>query len=227
MNKLTAHIKLTITDDQTLFREGLCNLIAKYDFLQIVASTSSGPSLLQELAKMQELPDVALIDMDMPEMNGIELNQALQMQYPAIKVIILSVHNQPMLIAQMIQAGADAYLEKNCESQELLTAINDVHNTGFYINRQVMEAIQKAAHLRKKTIKSIHNIHLNLTEREKEILNLTCKDFSTVEIGEKLFISTRTVEGHRQNLLIKTGCRNIAGLVLFALKHGIYQLEEL
>ncbi len=224
--EMSEQILLSVTDDQTLFREGLCNLISKHNNLRVLFDTSSGQELLDKLQNASELPHIALIDMDMPGMNGIELNKQLQTFYPGVKVIILSVHNQPILIAQMIHAGADAYLEKNCGSLELLETIQQVYENGFYISRQVMEAIQRSSAMRQKTIKNINQINLNLTEREEQILTLICKDFGTVEIGEKLFISARTVEGHRQNLLTKTGCRNIAGLVLFAIKNGLFIIDE-
>jgi DNA-binding NarL/FixJ family response regulator len=124
----------------------------------------------------------------------------------------------------MINAGACAYLNKNCDAAELITAINTVHQTGFYINTETLRAIQNAAAYRSKAIKSIDAIPIELTNREKEILQLICKEFNNAEIAERLSLSIRTVEGHRNNLLLKTGCRNTAGLVLFAVKYGIFEI---
>ncbi len=225
MNQLTKPIYISITDDQTLFREGLRNLISGDSDLEVLMDHASGPALLTHLANTVLHPDIALVDMDMPEMNGMELTQQLLSLYPNIKVIILSVHNQTTLIARMIQNGASAYLEKNCGSEELLETIRKVFENGFYVSKQVMEAIQKAAKMREKTMHHLQFMNLHLTDREQQILSLICKDKSTAEISELLFISPRTVEGHRQNMLTKTGCKNVAGLVLFALKNGLFHID--
>jgi len=170
------------------------------------------------------LPDIAIIDMDMPGMNGIELNTVLHQQYTRIKVIVLSVHVQPLLITQMINAGAAAYLAKNCDKSELITAIETVYKTGFYFNPGVLTALRESANYRAQTQKNISNIPVKLTSREKQVLELICKEYSNAEIGEQLFLSTRTIEGHRNNLINKAGCRNTAGLVLFAIKYSLFQL---
>ncbi len=225
MNQITKPIYISITDDQTLFREGLRNLISDHPGIEVLMDHASGSELLAHLADVSIHPDIALVDMDMPEMTGMELTQQLLNQYPNIKVIILSVHNHTTLIARMIQNGASAYLEKNCGSIELLETIRRVSENGFYVSKQVMEAIQKAAKIREKNMQHLQFMNLHLTDREQQVLSLICKDKSTTEISELLFISPRTVEGHRQNLLIKTGCKNIAGLVLFALKNGLFNID--
>jgi len=171
------------------------------------------------------LPDIALIDMHMPEMNGVELNKILQERYPSIKVIVLSVYDQERFIGKMIEAGACGYLTKNCEISELITAVKTTYTTGFYFNQATLQAMRKASQYKAGEIKSLSNIAITLTERENEILTLLCQEFTNAEIGEKLFISTRTVEGHRNNLLLKTGCRNTAGLVIFAIKNGLFNID--
>lgn len=157
-------------------------------------------------------------------MNGVELNAELQKRYPSIKVIILSVYNQERFIGKMIEAGACGYLTKNCEIEELVTAINTTHKSGFYFNQQTLQAMRKASQYKATDIKNLSNIAIELTPREKEILDLLCRELTNAEIGEKLFLSPRTVEGHRNNLLAKTGCRNTAGLVIFAIKNGFYSI---
>jgi len=124
----------------------------------------------------------------------------------------------------MIEAGACGYLTKNCEINELINAVNSTYKNGFYFNPTILHAMRKASQYKLSDIKNISNISIELTSREKEILVLLCKEFTTHEIGEKLFISPRTVEGHRNNLLTKTGCRNTAGLVIFAIKYGLFNI---
>jgi DNA-binding NarL/FixJ family response regulator len=161
----------------------------------------------------------------MPEMNGVELNEVLQEKYPAIKVIVLSVYDQERFIGKMVEAGVCGYLTKNCEIEELKLAIHSTYKNGFYFNQTTVEAMRKAAQYKSTDIKNINNIAIELTEREKEILTLLCKEFTNNEIAEQLFISARTVEGHRNHLLQKTGCKNTAGLVIFAIKNGLYSID--
>ena len=139
-------------------------------------------------------------------------------------MVILSVYDQERFIAKMIEAGACGYLTKNCEIDELVTAITSTCKNGFYFNPATLQAMRKAAQFKSSDIKNISNIVIDLTIREKEILVLLCKEYTTAEISDQLFISPRTVEGHRNNLLVKTGCRNTAGLVIFAIKHNIFDI---
>jgi DNA-binding NarL/FixJ family response regulator len=218
-------IKIAIVDDQNLFRQSLGLLIDSVEQFRLISESEDGNSFLEKLhTKGSELPDIAIIDMDMPGMNGIELNTILHQQYTRIKVIVLSVHIQPLLITQMINAGAAAYLAKNCDKNELITAIETVYKTGFYFNAGALLALRESANYRAKTQKSISNIPVKLTAREKQVLELICKEYNNAEIGEQLFLSTRTIEGHRNNLINKAGCRNTAGLVLFAIKYSLFQL---
>jgi DNA-binding NarL/FixJ family response regulator len=173
---------------------------------------------------MGELPDILLMDMSMPEMDGLELSKILFAIYPTVRIIVLSVHNQERIIATMITAGASAYLFKNCDRQELILAIKTTHQTGFYINRQALLAIQETANMRNKTVRRLEEETNGLTVREKEILTLICQEKSSIEIAESLFLSVRTVEGHRNNILLKTQSRNTAGLVIFAVKHQLIQV---
>lgn len=218
-------IKISIVDDQNLFRESLALLIDTVNGFEMVSASDSGLTFLEKLKDTTiKKPDIVLLDMDMPGMNGIELNDILNKEQPYMRVIILSVHVQPLLIAQMINAGAAAYLAKNCNKEELIQAVETVHKTGFYFNNDVLRAIQNGGIHKTNAQRTISNVPVHLTRREIQVLRLICKELSNAEIAEELYLSTRTVEGHRNNLLIKTGCRNTAGLVLFAIKYGVFQL---
>ena len=217
-------INISLVDDQHLFRSGLASLIRSVPGFTLLTEAENGKLFIEQLKSGNALPDIALIDMHMPEMNGVELNEILQKQFPSIKVLILSVYDQERFIAKMIEAGACGYLTKNCEIEELVAAVNSTYKNGFYFNQATLGAMRKASQYKATEIKNISNIVIELTGREKEILILLCKEFTTAEIGEQLFISPRTVEGHRNNLLIKTGCRNTAGLVIFAIKNDLFNI---
>ncbi|WP_298732852.1 response regulator transcription factor [uncultured Chitinophaga sp.] len=214
-------IRIAIADDHTLFRQSLALLLQQAPGMELVAEAADGPSLLQALAAMPSLPDIALIDIDMPGMNGVELNEHLQASYPQVKVVVLSIYTQERIISRMINAGASAYLFKNCEKEEFIQAIETTYKSGFYVNKQVFEALQRVKKPSTE-LKNINAIAIELTNRETEVLRLICQEYNNSEIAEKLALSVRTVEGHRNNLLLKTGCRNTAGLVLFAIRYGFF-----
>jgi DNA-binding NarL/FixJ family response regulator len=217
-------ILISLVDDQQLFRSGLAALIRSVTGFTLLSEAENGKLFIEQLETSGELPHIALIDMEMPVMNGVELNAILQKDYPSIKIIVLSTYNQERFIGKMIEAGACGYLTKNCEIDELVAAINSTHTKGFYFNQDTLAAMRKTSQYKDSELKNISNIAIELTSREKEILVLLCKECSNIEIGERLFISPRTVEGHRNNLLQKTGCKNTAGLVIFAIRNNLFDL---
>src|SRR5689334_6121975 len=175
-------IRIAIVEDQPLARHSLSALLKTIDDLQLMMEAADGGTFLQLLAGNAQAPDIAIIDINMPGLTGIDLNELLRERYPSIKVIVLSVHAQERLISKMINAGARAYLNKNCEVNELVTAINAVNQVGFYMNEQTMKAIQNVASYRNKKVKNVTAIPIELTAREKEILTLICKEQSNSEI---------------------------------------------
>lgn len=218
-------IRIALVDDQKLFLQSLASLIASVPNFELVFTADDGNDCLQQLNRLQNnFPDIILMDMEMPGMDGVELNSCIHNSFPTIKTIVLSIHARERLIARMVEAGASGYLFKNCDKEELISAIETVHKRDFYINAQVLKAIQSSSNKKAATTTNINKIPIELSAREKEVLLLICQEKSSAEIASELFISVRTAEGHRNNLLTKIGCRNMAGLVLFAVKHGIYEL---
>ena len=189
-----------------------------------MVEAETGKELLDKLTQTSSLPEILLMDMKLPDMNGLELNEVLQKNYPSIKVIVVSMYDQERFIYRMIEAGACGYLIKNCDKQELVTAINTTSKAGFYFNYSTMMAMRNAATYKNQTLRNINNIPIELTEREEEVLKLICREFTNAEIAAHLFLSVRTVEGHRNNLLMKTGCKNTAGLVVFAVRYGMFEI---
>ncbi|MCP9752346.1 response regulator transcription factor [Ferruginibacter sp. HRS2-29] len=216
---------IAIVDDQQLFREGLAALIGTVPGFRLLQNAETGRQLLEQLAAGPALPDILLMDMKLPDTNGMELNALLQKTYPAIRVIVVSMYEQERLVYRMIEAGACGYLAKNCDKQELIAAINTTMRSGFYFNFNTMQAMRKAATYKNQTLRTVNNIPFELTEREEEVLQLICKEFTNAEIAAQLFISVRTVDGHRNNLLMKTGCKNTAGLVVFAIRYGLFEVD--
>lgn len=216
-------ISLAIVDDQELFRQGIIALMHQLPQVALAIDAASGEELLHKLSVAEQLPDIVLMDMEMPGMNGIELNRRLHLDYPSIKVIMLTLYDQGRYVFKMVEEGVCGYLSKSCSIEELQEAITKVHASGFFFTDLIKNALKQSSDFRKKQIHHFNN-SAELTIREKEIINLICREHTNTEIADKLSISPRTVEGHRNNLLLKTGSKNTAGLVVFAIKHGIYEV---
>jgi DNA-binding NarL/FixJ family response regulator len=217
-------IKLGIVEDQKLFLQGIKAILSKWDTLVFVFESPDGHSVLDRLKGTGTIPDVMLIDLSLPsngteECNGWQVVQMLKREFDDMKFLILSVHDDDYLIAKLIEEGAHGYLLKDCDPQEVYEAILSVHQNGSYINQKSLRAIQGRLNGKVKTPKT----HEQLTKREIEVLQLICQQKTAEEIGNELFISVKTVNGHRNNLLQKTGSRNMSGLVMYAIKHRIVE----
>jgi DNA-binding NarL/FixJ family response regulator len=158
-------------------------------------------------------------------MDGIKTLEALKKSYLDIKTIILSMHEDEQFVLHLIESGANGYLLKNATVAKVIEAINSVTETDFYFDEFINTTMRKGL-VNKKRVKVILDDQFDLSEREIEILDLICKQFTTSEIGEKLFLSARTIEGYRKNLLLKMGVRNTAGLIVYCTKKGIIQLDN-
>nr|WP_315258189.1 response regulator transcription factor [uncultured Flavobacterium sp.] len=220
MNKT---IKMILVDDEVLFRKGISFLLTREKNIEVLFEASNGLELMEFLKGDNPKPDIIIMDLKMPFLNGIEATKIIRKDYPDIKIIALTSYDSKSFIANMVDVGAVSYLVKNTTPQELFATINEVAEKGFYYSDYVLNIIQKDIVTNKKTKCSFDSNFI--TSRELEVLQLICKQKSTVEIGEKLFISPRTVEGHRNNLLLKTESKNIAGLVVFAIQNELVSLD--
>lgn len=219
-------MKVAIADDQRLFRKGMIALVNSFENISIIFEAENGKQLIECLEITEEKPNIILLDLSMPEMNGLEALKIIKEKYPSIGVIILTIHEAEHHILATIQAGANGYLAKNAEPEEVEKAIREVFRNDFYFTIPMLEIMRKGLTQKQSPI-NLDGEENQLTPREKEVLQLICKQYSSVEIAERLFLSNRTVEGHRNNLLLKTGSRNTAGLVLYALKYKLIMLDQL
>jgi DNA-binding NarL/FixJ family response regulator len=213
-------INLVLVDDEILFRKGIYFLLQREENINILHEASDGEALLDYLNTAEEKPDIILMDLKMPLLNGVEATKIIRNDFPEIKIIALTSYNTDTFIANMIHVGASSYLVKNATPSEMIATINEVANKGFFYNENVLKIINNG--ISKKSKSQFDEDFI--TNREKEVLQLICEQKSTAEIAEKLFISPRTVEGHRNSLLIKTESKNIAGLVVYALQNQIITL---
>ncbi|MEZ4775692.1 MAG: response regulator transcription factor [Bacteroidia bacterium] len=203
-------IKIIVADDHQLVRKGIVALLSMLDFVEVVREAANGMEVMQWLRSRNEAA-IALLDLEMPEMNGTETVTALSKEFPEIRAIIITMLPDPERIREVVKAGAKGVLFKTAAVQELSEAITRVHNGGKYYTGEV------AAVLLADPEPSLDR----LTSREIEILRLVAQGHSSTEIGEKLFISPRTVDTHRNNLIQKLEVNGIAGLVRFAIEKKI------
>lgn len=217
-------IKIIVVDDEILFRKGISFLLGREPNIDIIFEASNGDELISFLQNNKNNhPEIIIMDLKMPGINGVEATKIIHVEFPKLKIIALTSYDSKSFVANMIDVGAVSYLIKNATPQELIKTINEVAEKGFYYTDYVMKIIQDDVLTAKKTKSALDNNFL--TAREFEVLKLICLQKSTAEIAEKLFISPRTVEGHRNNLLLKTESRNIAGLVVYAVQNEIMDFE--
>lgn len=218
-------IGVFIVDDHQLVREGLVSIIHEFntDF-QLVGTAGDGVQAINEIRSLEKRPDVVLMDINMPKMNGVECTKVMTSDFPQSKVIALTMFNQAVHIKEMLRHGVAGYVLKDCDKHELKEAILTVSKGENYFSKSVTNTVMmQYTQLKKDEKKEL----VQLSPREKEVLRHILKDMSNQQIAEKLHISVRTVETHKQNLISKTGTNSVAGLVVYALKNHInLELED-
>jgi len=211
-------IKIAIADDYKIFRDGLkVGLSAEANF-EVILEADNGENLIK--AMEQTMPDVIIMDIKMPIMDGMEATKLIRKLYPLVKVLVVTMYDDDKFIIHLMEIGANGYLLKNAEPDEIRKAIYAVSENGYYFNDLVNKALLKKLVI-KNQIKPSFNQDIELTERELEVLKLICEEKTAIEIGKEIFLSPRSVEGIRQRLIEKVGVRNTAGLVMFAVKNGM------
>lgn len=208
-------IKIIIADDHTMFLQGIVSLLESEENITILGKAENGNEVLKIMENC--IPDIILLDISMPEMDGIEVSKIVKQKYPLVKILIVSTHSNTQMIAKLIRIGIDGYLLKNAEKKELLHAIQTIQNGAVYFCK---EAAEKNDDNNSK-IKSETSQITELSSREKEILVLIAQEFTGNEIAEKTNISLNTVNTHRRNLLSKLNVKNTAGLVKYAIEYGL------
>ncbi len=217
-----ANIKMLLVDDHEIVRDGLKTLIESQHGVDIVAEAENGLAAL-EACKNHEI-DLIIMDINMPEKDGIQATRSIKEQFPDIKILALTMSDNDVHIRKMIEAGASGYILKNAGREELKKSIEALMNDQHYFSDTATQSVMMELVRNKGKTKS--GALVQITERELEVLEFIVKEHTNQEIAEKLFISVRTVDAHRRNLLQKTGARNTAGLVRYALENKLFEKDQ-
>jgi DNA-binding NarL/FixJ family response regulator len=206
--------KIIIADDHSLFRQGLKLILEDIENVEVVADVANGKELVEITGMLQ--PDLIIMDINMPLINGIEASRLLLHENPDLKILVISMYGEEQYYNSVIENGVKGFILKDAENTELRAAVNLILNGKTYFSQELLLKL-----IRNRKV----NAQISLTHREQEVLNLICQGFSSMEIAVKLFLSERTVESHRANLLDKTGCRNSLSLVLYAFRNNLVTIQ--
>ncbi len=208
-------IKIAVVDDHHLFRQGLISLLKEDKDLSVTIEASNGEELLNALKEKKA--EVILLDIEMPIMDGIETTKRLRKKYPEVKIIILTMHDEEGIIVHMVEQGANGFLLKGTDIENLTDAIYAVMDNGYYFNDHVSQAMLKGLIGDKKIVPQFNKVTFN--QREREIIKLVCQELTNKEIAKKLGLSIRTIDHYRLSILEKIGAKNTVGLVMYAIKN--------
>ena len=211
-------LNIFIVDDHEIFRNGLKMVLGKLKYANVAGEAQNGGEFLKLLETTK--PDIVLLDIEMPVMNGIEAAKSALMRHPDLKIIALTMFNEDDYVQNMLDVGVRGFLLKNINKDTLDKAIQTVNNGGNYYSEELFEFFTRQLKKEKEPVVS----EVTYTRREKEILQLLCEGLSNKEIADALFVSERTVLGHKTNLLIKTNCKNSLSLMAYAIKNKLVVL---
>jgi DNA-binding NarL/FixJ family response regulator len=217
-------MRIVIADDHEIFRDGLSLMLSRQKDIELAGEADNGLQLVEMVRRLQ--PDVIITDIKMPIMDGLEATRILLKEFPGLKIIALSMFDEENLVVDMLEAGAKGYLQKNADKTEIVEAINTVYtNNTYYCRRTTSKLASLIAkskyswHVKKNTV--------TFSERELGIIKLICQQQTAQQIADTLFLSRRTIEGYRIKILEKMNAKTTAGVVVYALKHGIIAEKDL
>ena len=214
-------VQLALVDDHSLIRNALVELINRFENFQVQADFSGGQAFLNYLSETDIYPEIALIDINMPILNGFEVTALIRKQYPAIKIIALTVEDDEESVLKMLRAGAVGYLLKDTETSEFEFALNEVNLRGFYHSELVTNSLLQTKEIARKS-KSNNQYHFH--GREKEFIILSATELTYKEIAVRMNVSPRTIDGYRESLFDNLSLKSRVGLVLFGIKNGIIDI---
>lgn len=214
-------IKIVIADDHPIFRDGLKTLLNSHPEFNVLADAENGETLLKKIE--QHIPDVVLVDIRMPVLDGFEATKQISVNYPETKVIAISMNDERSTILDMIDAGANGYILKNADKSEIIEAIYSVYNGEDYFCKEIAKNIKQI--LRSARIRSEKANKISFNEKELKIMHYMCEELSSDEIAKEMYLSKKTIDGIRLKIKSELNVRNSIGIVKYAISSGIYRIE--
>jgi len=218
-------ISVVITDDDALIVSLLENYLQTCADIEVLFTATSGEELFEKLTVQEILPQIVLLDLRMNGMDGIAVTERLKVEYPSLRIVVISSHYQKGFTGFMLKTGVSAFLPKGVSPIELTEIIRTVNRQGYYFKDEQLDALREQ--IPSKAPRPIVQQEELLSDREVEVLRLICLQKTAKEIGDELYITQRTAEGHKNNLFAKTGAKNIAGLVIYAIQNQIISVQDL
>lgn len=212
-------IQIAVVDDHSLFRKGMISILQQVLDFDVVMEATNGQEFLDKLST--QAIDVVLMDLQMPVLDGIKTTEIVRSKYPDTKVLILSMHDEDQFVLHLMEIGANGYLLKDTDPEEVEKAIRKVNETDIYFSDFVSKIMLRKMNRKTQQENKIFNYKTDLSERELQVLKYICEGLTTAEIGEIVSLSPRTVEGHRLRMMEKLGLKNTAGLVAFAIRNNL------
>jgi len=210
-------IQIALADDHAILRKGVAELISKFENMSVIMQAGNGKELIKQMgdSPLKKLPDLCILDINMPEMDGYETAIIIHKRWPKIKILALSMYDTEMNIIKMLRSGAHGYVLKDTEPEELKTAINTIYSNGFYHSELVTDRVLYLLQHPKERMNDL------LSDNELTFLKLCCSEMTYKEIAEKMALSPRTIDGYRENLFDKLDITTRTGLVMYAMRSGI------
>lgn len=215
------YIRVAIADDHIMMRKGAVSLLNSFEGVEVVLEADNGDMLIKQLKETKKIPDICILDISMPVLNGFETILELKYNWPEMKCLVLSMHNNEFSILRMIKSGANGYLLKASPPEELYAALLSIYKKGYYDSELVSSSIFQVVEAKFKNKELLPKI----TDKELEFLAFCCSELNYKEIAAKMKLSVRTVEGYRDNLFDKLQVNTRIGLVMFAINTGLLSLE--
>lgn len=215
------NIHIAIVDDDQLVVQLLTDFLQKQDNINVVLTTNSGNSFLEQLAREEKTLDLVLLDLRMEDGNGLQTIDKLIVHYPQLKIIVLSSYYKESSTVHMFKLGVHAFIPKETDKEDLIHIIQEVSNKEHYLTTEQVQTLRNQ--ISYKTLKQ----HDALSIRELDILQFICQQLTAKQIAEKLFVTTKTIEAHKSNLLLKTGVKNTAGLIIYAVQNGLVNPDDI
>lgn len=218
MAVVNTKIRVAMADDHKLLRKALANLINSFDNFSIVLEADDGEELIKSISS-QTLPDIVLLDVGMPKMNGYETAEWMRKHYPQVKVVALSMYNNENAVIRMLKLGVKGYIMKNIDPADLKTALDTIVSKGFFYSEYVTGKLVYALNSEESAVP------ITISEKERQFLKLACSELTYKDIAERMFVSHRTIDDYRISLFEKLKVKTRVGLVLYAIKNGLVEMS--